>query len=291
VPVVGDSERKGQIEHVVPPHCGSAPEVASGGAYVVAPGSDEEKWDIHFALRQDLTGKAPADQAALMHRVEQALTVIRGLYSDPSREKDLAADYKKLLSLAQGGLVGPRADPSTAELALRALENDIVAREAGRVKNRYLKSLGKVALPLGIVGLLVAWIGKLAPVFLAKTDWYVSPQLSYWGLLVSGFSAGTWVSFAARKTTLRFDELHIPESDRLEPWVRLGFVGIMTALVAVSFHLGAIRVTLGALDTASVFRDGWVAFLIGGLCGFGEQALSASVAAQSMKLLGQSANK
>lgn len=262
---------------------GSRITVASGGAFNVMPVADDP-FDIRFSLRDDWSGQVPAEQTALMNAVEAALTVIRRLYSVNSRRDDLIATHRKLLALAQGGLVGPQADPATARFALQSLKDDIVAREAGIVKHKHLARLGAVAWRVVGIALFIAYAARvISPRISGASDWFVPIQIRDWGLLLAGASAGTWVSFAARKVTLTFEELHIPEADRLEPAIRFAFVSVLTVILALLFTLGAVRLVIGPFDTTPVLHDPNVTLLVGLLCGFSEQGLSATVAAQSAK--------
>jgi hypothetical protein len=63
--------------------------------------------------------------------------------------------------------------------------------------------------------------------------------------LWSGCMAGVWLSFGARKATFKFEDLHIPEQDRLAPVIRLFFVGLLTIILGFAFSVGAVAVNIG----------------------------------------------
>jgi hypothetical protein len=54
--------------------------------------------------------------------------------------------------------------------------------------------------------------------------------------------AGVRLSFGARKTSIRFEDLHILEEDRLEPLVRLVFAGLLTLVLALLFSTQAVTI-------------------------------------------------
>jgi hypothetical protein len=170
-------------------------------------------------------------------------------------------------------------DAASAEISLQALATlraEITAREAGRIKNQYMKSL------LWRAVLLAVPLFAIAAVLHA-----VNPQggaLSNFFVLLGGSTLGVWVSFGARKTTLRFEELHILEEDRLEPFIRLVFAGLLTVIIGLLFGLKAVVVTIGAVTTDRIMTEWPVALLIGMLSGFSEQALSSTVAKHASTL-------
>jgi hypothetical protein len=97
---------------------------------------------------------------------------------------------------------------------LEELKQDITAREADRINNAYMKKLGFWA-AIGVVVFAATW-GLLR--------W---TGAGIWPKNLAVFEIGTmlgiWLSFGTRKPTLKFEELHILEEDRLEPVVRIAF--------------------------------------------------------------------
>lgn len=242
------------------------------GSFTVAPDGDTR--DIVFRVKPN-TGDLPEDQLTLKDDIEKSLTVLRGLFSpgDPR----FASYFRALLSLAQLGLAAEPAHPLLATRALVALKNEVVAREAGRIKNLYMKELGRVSLLLGLPLFSAAII--TTALFPAHR------MLSGFLALLAGCMAGVWLSFGARKVSLPFEELHIPEADRLEPLVRLLFAGFLTFAMGLLFSLGAITVTVGSVTTSLINESLRVALLVGLLCGFSEQLLATRVAKQASSFL------
>jgi hypothetical protein len=229
--------------------------------------------DIRFEVCLGSDGNIPQEQLELRDQCHAALTVVRIICPDEKRFREY---FDHLLGLAQAGLVGDTANPELAMRALEELKQDITAREAGRIKNAYMKKLGFWA-AIGVVMLaatwgLLRWIG-----------------VGVWPKNLAVFEIGTmlgvWLSFGTRKPTLKFEELHILEDDRLEPVVRIAFAGILAATLALIFYLHVVDVKLGALSTERIADNPWVALLIGILSGVGEKALSTNVSRQAGILL------
>lgn len=73
--------------------------------------------------------------------IESTLTVLKQLFQPPTRGFD---DYfLRLTKLGQSGATSINADPATALESLTALKREILTRESGAVKNRYMNQLGR----------------------------------------------------------------------------------------------------------------------------------------------------
>lgn len=235
----------------------------SEGAFYVSRDTNDPR-DIHFKVASDAT-VIPADQHALRDRVDQTLVVLRSIYpaSDPAFE----GYFRQLLSLAQAGLVGKNAQPDLAERSLENLRNEVTQREAGRIKNTYMRTLGFRALALGAPALALAY----------ALHWSVTGTpaeamfLTVWG----GCMGGCWLSFGARKQTIGFDDLQVLERDRLEPLLRLSFAGLLAETLALLIAIGAIDVMIGNVTASAMTTSYKVALVVGILSGLSEQALPA----------------
>jgi hypothetical protein len=243
------------------------------GCFVVSRDGDNPR-DIRFSLLSG-TDTVPDEQLRLRDEVDGALTVLRMLFTtDDTRFEEY---FRPLLSLAQAGLVGDSAQPELGLRALVSLKNDITAREAGRVKNQYMKVLGQRALVAGLPALAAGFAMPLIAPDL--------PALRSFLLLWSGCMAGVWLSFGARKTVFTFEDLNIPEQDRMEPLVRLVFAGLLTMVIGLLFETHAMEITLGAIKSSDFGTRPTVALLIGMLSGFSEKVLSSQVGRQASALL------
>lgn len=258
-----------------PDERGEAPDSAAAhkaretsGYWTVEPRKGEDgQSDIFFRV---LKAGCPADQQRLKNEIERTLSALRVLYVVSAGGKFDEA-FAKLLSLAQVGLVGPSPSTSVAEAALESLKNEIVDREAGRVKNDYMIKLGKWALGFCIAGVVLY--------FLSGTDWSPSQFRDYrnFFLLWSGCMIGVWCSFAARKAVLTFFDLARIEEDRLDPPLRLIFSGLLTFILGLIFLTGFANVVVGTFEGTKFIQDGAVALLIGALSGIAEKALPVAI--------------
>lgn len=97
---------------------------------------------------------------------------------------------------------------------------------------------------------------------------------------MGGCVAGVWLSFGARKTILKFEDLNIPEEDRLDPPIRIFSASLLTVILGLLFSTGALAVTVGKITTDQINSSVRVALLLGLACGFSEQALSQKVSHQ-----------
>lgn len=250
------------------------------GAFIVYRDKDDSR-DIHFQVASEITS-VPKEQLSLKAEIESVLTVARILFPN---ESDFENYFRPLLSLAQPGLVGDHAQPELAVGALSALKNEITAREGGKIKNRYMKSLGKHCLYIGGPILLLAIILYTATRLTGRTPFSNVGVLNNFLFLWAGCMVGVWLSFGARKTFLRFEDLHIPEEDRLEPAVRLFFAGLLSTILGLLFSLKVVTITLGAISSEHLNTSVRVAVLIGFLGGFSEKGLSSAVAKQASHML------
>ena len=240
------------------------------GAFVVSPLEGEPR-QIHFQTKIDV--QATPEQLLLKSEVEQTLVVLQMLFS--VEDKRFFDYYNPLLSLAQCGLVGDYAQPEVARRALADLKKEVVAREAGNVKNRYLKNLGQMALiSAGFVSLLGCLLWVVAG----------DNKTTNFCYLWLGSMIGIWLSFGSRKTQLTFDELAIPETDRLEPLIRLILAGLFTCLFGLIFVLKLVVVTIGEVKSFQIADNHALAILVGAFCGFSELALPSKFASQAARL-------
>ena len=243
------------------------------GAFIVFR-DEENPRDIHFRIKEGCES-VPEEQATLRDEVDSALTVLRSIF--PKGDTRFEEYFRPLLSLAQLGLASKPAFTDVAHNALVALKADIVSREGGRIKNKYMKKLGIAALLMAAAALLVAsGVHHLPPGY--------QPLYSFFVLWV-GCMAGVWLSFGARRTFMRFEELHVAEEDSLEPFLRLLFSGLLTITVGLFFSTEVVVVELGNLSTSQFSKSVEIPLLIGILSGFSEKALPSKIARQASSLL------
>lgn len=249
----------------------SSRDIARGAFIVYRDQSDA--CDIHFQ-QNELDGVAiPEDQLALKDEVENSLLVMRSLF--PKGGVRFDSYFRQLLSLAQLGLVG-EANPSLALRTLKNLQLQVVIQEGARIKNQYMRKLGMSALTIGLPTFVLA----LCLRSFTSLDTYSS-----FCFLWSGCMAGIWLSFGIRKPKLKFEDLHVLESDRLSPYIRLFFAGLLTVVLGLLFSTEAVVISIGSLSTQDLKVSPEIALLIGVLCGVSEKTLSEKVGKTATSLV------
>lgn len=247
-----------------------------GGAWIVSSRTGEDgREDINFTLKDP---DVPHEQITLKGDVERTLSALHVLYSEsPDKFKEA---FEKLLSLARVGLVGPKASPSVSIEALASLHREIVDREAGNIKNSYLRHLG--------LWCLIGWALAFFPFFASHWLRYgpVAEDAAFF-LLVSGAPVGAWVSFATRKVRLEFFDLIQMEEDRVDPSLRVVFVGLLSLLFGLMLKSGAVDLQLGDFRASGFSENNYSAFLLGVLLGVSEKVLPARVLDHANSLMGR----
>jgi hypothetical protein len=242
------------------------------GYFVVR--QDVPHLDIVYQVAEGMQGACPDDQLALKNDLEGTEAALKVLYPD---EKLRLPRFRELLSLAQVGLQGT-AEPRIAASALANLKQAILTTEGGARKNRYFKDLG---LRAGVFGgpvlVLAALLKYVLPLFPPVLDSGVVRVLVTFTLLFGGAMIGGWLSYGLRTEALTFDELTTPEEDRLEPDIRLVFVGMLTIVVGLALYLGVLEISLGSISSRDLTHRASLALLIGILMGVSERALTGQV--------------
>ena len=231
--------------------------------------------DILFNTKDGVTELDDEDQLSLRDEIDRTLAVLRLLFKDG--DESFEYYFNPILSLAQAGLVGDSAVPKVSKRALTELKNEIVAREGGKVKNRYMKELGKKALQLGLPTFVIATI-----LFFIQSLATQAAFLFLW----SGCMAGVWLSFGVRKTVLKYEDLGVIEEDRLEPTMRLIFTGLLTIIIGLLLSTDMIKINIGSVSTTSFVNDIRVSILIGMICGFSEKVLPGKIKEHADKIFG-----
>lgn len=238
----------------------------SKGYFIVSQNKENPR-DILFTLESKEPTDAPEDQLTLKTEVERVLTTLQLLYVDGNPKFE--ENFDALLSLAQCGLVGSNAQPDIATRALMTLKEEIVLREAGRIKNKYLKELGKFCLGMSIPSILIV---------LYSLFFFMPVELFCFGMLWAGATIGVWLSYAYRKTHMRFEDLTLVEKDHLEPPIRIIFVGLITIILGLILLKQGLVIDMGQITTKDIGTDPITAYIIGSFCGFSEQVLPSKFA-------------
>lgn len=221
------------------------------------------KNDIDFKMiSKCVEDGIPEGQRKLYIDVESVNCVIQSLRDTDKKIKRVY--FKKLLSLSQVGLTGENAQTELAMEALNSLKEEITIKEGGRIKNSYMFVLGIYAILLLIIsgGLL----GILNHNNIFFWDKYI--------YVFMGAMVGTWISFGARKVNIPFNELNIIEEDRLNPIMRLLFVGITSIIFMLFINSEIIGFSVGKIESKSINSSIELQIVLGILSGLIEYKLA-----------------
>jgi hypothetical protein len=272
--------------------------------FLVSPEPDEPGKlvrDIKIGTRDV---RIPRDKQNFKIQVDQAITVVKAAILD--RDADLAwpppagqtqlsrwkswlmrltsfrqrtdsatrlDEYLRALAgIARVGLMNTD-DTQTpfADFALAGFKEEFVAREAGAIKNNYVRRLGLHAL----FATAIAVIAYLLVIFFVPTDW-IPWRFRNFLLLAAGAAVGTWLSFSIRRQILSFSDLATLEEDRLNPGLRILFMVALTTVVGLLLWTHAVTIVVGSFNT-NFESSGSHAALIGALCGIAERSLAVAV--------------
>jgi len=227
---------------------------------------------------------------------EQALQPYRidKIEAAKKRADGLLDEYvRKLAGIGRLGLEGPHT--TLAKLALASLKAEFTAREAGRVKNHYVRRLGVFAGTFA-VGFLMAYVAIRVGACTAEM-WKAHPAAcpsAWWSnhktflLAAAGASVGTWLSFAVRRLDLPFEELPLLDEHSLDPPFRILFVVALTLMACLLFWTGTINIHIGDLktDPDNFKATGSIAVLVGLFCGLSERALATAMSNRAAGFVG-----
>jgi hypothetical protein len=243
--------------------------------------SKKEAVDIYFGLNINGEIQVPKEQLDLELAISKVLRVIQCLYSgtDNFRESKFRIYYVRLFRIAQLGLEGKSVFTSIANSSLHEVISDIVADEAGNVKNKHMKDLGIKAItysiPFLIFYVLLSLVQPLQPKLAGlKVEFEVMANFM---LIWIGCFAGVWLSYGIRTSTFSLDDLIVTDADRLYPATRLIFAGIFTMVIGIFLLYKIIDIQLGSYHLYSIANQPMLAFLVGIFCGISELALPNTV--------------
>ncbi|MBO9657423.1 MAG: hypothetical protein J7527_01225 [Chitinophagaceae bacterium] len=232
---------------------------------------NENKTELIAEIAPSAEGIPPIEQRQLLIEISNAIAVLQDVYGVASINYKKA--FEQVFYLAKVGLEGANAQAEMAKDLLKQLRKEVVDREAGKVKNSYLRVLGRQATWLGIFPLLLGTIIHFVDRNAAIAKYIDLPGTANMLILWSGTMLGVWLSFAITKVTLEFEDLAILEKDRIEPFLRLLLTGSLAIVFGLMFMKRAIVIELGDVSSDNVGKDHLVAFLIGVLLGLNERVI------------------
>jgi hypothetical protein len=234
----------------------------------------------------------PPDKATLKTEIDNALNVTKTVFSE--REAGVSWLYYligmhqlrldtirsrlheyivQLAGIAEVGLVNQ--DATQAPFARQDLvryRNEFTLREAGTVKNHYVRRLG-FSCTLAVLPLVVLyWISRELPPQTIMHDFR-----NFFVLLI-GTVSGTWLSFLIRRADLTFDDLAVLEEDRLNPSIRVLFMIGLAVITGLLFWARAVIFVLGDFESSqAIYSHGAWTLLLGLLIGVAERTMGTAV--------------
>ena len=259
------------------------------GAFVLQRDTEVPRF---FDIRTRAGIDAPEDQLTLAMEIDRTRFQLDQLYPHSTEgNAEAKRQIGALFGIASLGLVGDHAQPAVASRALQNLKDEVLLREAGRVKNNYMGKLGYTAFALGLIALYcwcIALIFDLTGNDPGGERGWSKPWQTF-ALLWMGCMAGVWISFGARKTIFRFEDLTLLEADRVEPALRLMFAGIITSGMGAAFYIRMVEVNVGNVSTAHLAlpENPMLALFLGFVFGFSELMLPQEFSKQAKMFFSQ----
>ncbi len=204
--------------------------------------------------------------------IENTLTTIKSLYFTMNKGIFIKY-YDQLLKLTQVGLVGENPHLDLSKKALSQLKSDIVDKESGSIKNKYLFRLGRKV----IIYFFVFFI-----IFKFLNHSYESSNLDYktfsnFSLLLCGTFIGVWISSTISKTQLKFEDLITIDSNQLIPDLRLIFTGLISIIFGLLLFKGIISIKLSNFAFEDFYNDSITSLLLGLIMGLNERIIGSSL--------------
>jgi hypothetical protein len=233
------------------------------------------------------SGTPSPEQIALKGAVDRALAVVRAVVVplNTRRARDRNDYIRDLVGVAKTGLEYGQVLLATGELA--SFKQTVVLREAGALKNSYVRRLGFWAALLALAAVLVFmaidwnWTGNANP---PRYDRY--GLFAHFGvyahrfqnllLIAVGAAGGAWLAFLIRRPTLAFEDLTQLDEDLLSPAIRMIYTMLLSPLVGLLFWTGMVSVKMGGFDS-NVAHSGLVCVVIGALSGIASRAVATAV--------------
>ena len=233
--------------------------------------------DNEFNLEpKDLPGPIPEDQREIELGIYKAWGILKLLREQGVFAKDDGSFNefrRRLLEVARVGLAANHVKTILAAKALEQIRDEISVRKGVTIKLTYLVRLAGWAVLGVIVGGVV--------IFLSKQG---LPGLAGYGWVVIGSMAGAWMSVAASRRTVTFEEMPNFLGFYFEPLIRLWFVGLLATTFALFLQLGVLTLRISAVDFAEFPSKIGVALVLGVVAGISEKAVSVRIIERTRKL-------
>lgn len=210
----------------------------------------------------------PEDQANLVQIVSDFETTLKVLF--PNKPEKYEIYFDRLLSTAQGGLVGDNPLTEMAIAAVEQMKSELASREGRGIKTKYLVELGWMSALSAVVAMILYFALGCAFPDLCSSDW---SEIRHYLIVWSGSMIGLWVSYAVRRTEVNFEELSIMDKRTTEAAIRVIFVGLVSAAFALFLSTGVMEFAIGDFKFHQFKLSIETAGLLGLIAGFSEQTL------------------
>ncbi len=228
----------------------------------------ENPYDIEVMENNTHANNTSSELNNFYALIEDTNLVIKRMDVDKKLKK---VYIKQLLAVARIGLVGKDPNIALAKKALNKLKSRILINEGGKIKNKYFGKLGIASLIIGAIAIGIA----IGIYYLTKdTDDGVTYYIHQYFFVFAGSMAGAWVSFGVRKKELKFDELSVMEKDRLNPYIRLLFVGVVSMLFLLFLNSSLITLAIGEVTIDSIMDNIELQILLGAIAGLAGNSLA-----------------
>lgn len=218
-------------------------------------------------ITQPDSAKVPEELREFYVKVQGTISVIKAMKM-PEKEIGIKQNYViQLLNIARLGLMGENPQTALAESSLNLLKEEIMMREAGKIKNRHFSKLGISALLISLVCIALAfffdYLSEVEESFNLLENNMFAPYLFTFAAAV----VGTWVGFGVKKKTLIFKDLAVMNEDRLNPFLKLLFVGVVAIFLLLFIQGQIVTFTIGGITSAEIFSKTELQVLLGAIAG------------------------
>jgi hypothetical protein len=242
------------------------------GVFELQPG-DAALFDSYNISSLSADEPVPDDQARLQVAIYETRGILKllreqgmlGKVEEDPKRPEIAAEFsKRIEQVAKAGLVGQVAQVALATLALQSIRSELLARKGRKVIYLYLSRLAKAA----ATGVAFGFAMELA------VGCVVEPGMRGYGNVLMGAMVGGWLSAAANRRDVTLDQLPDFLASPAEPWIRMGFVGLLAWAAAAFVQKEILEISVGGADFATFPNSPKLAFCLGLVAGIGERALS-----------------
>ena len=256
------------------------------GAFEIVSDLQDEEFDLRPAPNH--RHPIPTDQVKLSQQVYETKNILKLLQENDwfGPSPPTGGAYREFINrvkeTAKVGCIGAAVETDLAIDAIEQIRADILRRVGRRLAFRYLAYLALWGLGGALIGLVVAGLGHAATEPLYKT-------LGHYGWVIVGAMAGAWFGVAVRRWGIVFAEIPDYLNVTTEPIIRLLFVAVVAALLALFLDLQILNIKLGSVDLAGFAgapgRRVQIALLLGFIAGMSERAVSKQLINQVEKVL------